>query len=229
MKHLFFISIIFCLSFISYAQKDTPGLVIVKGVALDSQDKPRVGEQVLFENIINQKTVKAVSDEKGTFLVQLRSGYTYLIKIKQIGEDFEYQKIEIPKIIEGIESTTYELTLKFSKGKTFTLHNVHFLHAKSTLTTSSYQELKDLLEYMTLKKSTQIEISGHTDNVGDEKQNMTLSQKRAASVKAYLVKNGIDSNRIIAKGYGESQPIDTNDTAEGRKNNRRCEVKILKE
>jgi len=229
MKHLYFTFIIFCTSFVLYAQDATPMLVDIKGMVVDGEDKPRAGEQILFENITNQKVVKAISDEKGAFITKLVSNNTYLIKIKQIGKDIEYQKFEIPQIAEGVENASYELTLKYSKAKTYTLNNVHFLPGKSTLTTASYEELKDLLEYMTLKKTTEIEVAGHTDDVGDEEQNLILSQKRAVSVRAYLVKNGIDGSRITAKGYGESRPVDTNETPEGRKNNRRCEVNILKE
>jgi len=229
MKHLFFTVITFCTFFVLHAQDATPMLVDIKGMVVDGEDKPRVGEQVLFENTTTQKIVKAVSDDKGAFETKLMSENVYLIKIKQIGSDIEYQKFEIPQIAEGVENAIYELTLKYSKAKTYTLNNVHFLNGKSTLTTASYEELKDLLEYMTLKKSTEIEVSGHTDDVGDEAQNLILSQKRAASVRAYLVKNGIDGSRIVAKGYGETQPIATNETAEGRKSNRRCEVQILKE
>jgi len=73
-----------------------------------------------------------------------------------------------------------------------------------------------------------IEISGHTDDVGDDALNLELSQKRAESVRNYLIKNGIASNRVTAKGYGETQPIADNSTPEGKAKNRRTEVKILK-
>jgi outer membrane protein OmpA-like peptidoglycan-associated protein len=85
------------------------------------------------------------------------------------------------------------------------------------------------VEVMTLKPNYVIEIGGHTDNVGKDESNITLSQNRANAIKQYLVKKGINADRIIAKGYGESQPIATNDTDEGRQKNRRTEIKIIKE
>ena len=68
-----------------------------------------------------------------------------------------------------------------------------------------------------------IQINGHTDNVGSDADNLKLSDDRAKAVQDYLIKNGIAVNRLRYKGYGESQPIDTNDTEDGRRNNRRTE------
>jgi outer membrane protein OmpA-like peptidoglycan-associated protein len=74
----------------------------------------------------------------------------------------------------------------------------------------------------------EIEVSGHTDNIGGDEYNKSLSLRRAKSVVNYLVKNGISSNRLVAKGYGFDKPISTNDTDEGRKKNRRSEITIIK-
>ncbi|MEZ5149266.1 MAG: OmpA family protein [Bacteroidales bacterium] len=72
-----------------------------------------------------------------------------------------------------------------------------------------------------------IEISGHTDNVGTPEYNLELSKNRAKAVNDYLVDNGIDQARLLYKGYGESEPIDTNDTETGKANNRRTEFKVI--
>lgn len=72
-------------------------------------------------------------------------------------------------------------------------------------------------------------INGHTDNVGEEAYNLKLSKKRAKAVTAYLVLKGIDKQRVYPKGFGETKPVDTNDTKEGRRNNRRVEFEIITE
>ncbi len=72
-----------------------------------------------------------------------------------------------------------------------------------------------------------IKISGHTDTDGDEASNLVLSQQRADAVKNYLISKGIASNRLIAIGFGETKPIETNTTAEGKKANRRTEIQVL--
>lgn len=71
-----------------------------------------------------------------------------------------------------------------------------------------------------------IELAGHTDNVGDKKANMTLSQNRAKSVYDFLVSKGVPTTRITFKGYGDTQPVDSNDSDKGRSNNRRTEFRI---
>ena len=74
-----------------------------------------------------------------------------------------------------------------------------------------------------------IEVGGHTDNVGDDDANMQLSQARSEAVVNYLIKKGVNSDNLIPKGFGETKPKASNDTAEGRQKNRRTEVRILKE
>ena len=111
--------------------------------------------------------------------------------------------------------------------RTFTLNNVHFKSGSAELMKASYAELKDLLDYLLMKKEVVVEIGGHTDNVGEADENMALSKARAESVRSYLIKNGIQPEQVIAKGYGETDPVATNDTEAGRQKNRRTEVKVI--
>lgn len=106
----------------------------------------------------------------------------------------------------------------------FVLQGVQFDTGKATLTAGSSARLDTIVEYMTHKKSARIEISGHTDNVGNKKDNKKLSQQRADAVRAYLVAKGIDASRIQTVGYGDEQPMASNDTPEGRQQNRRIEA-----
>ena len=80
---------------------------------------------------------------------------------------------------------------------------------------------------MKWKEDERYEISGHTDNVGKDADNLKLSQERAEAVKAYLVKKGIKASRIVAKGYGATRPVAENTTPEGRQKNRRTELLII--
>ena len=72
-----------------------------------------------------------------------------------------------------------------------------------------------------------LDISGHTDNVGDEAQNLLLSESRAQAVVSYLISKGVQAERITAKGYGETQPKTTNETPEGQAINRRVEFNVV--
>jgi outer membrane protein OmpA-like peptidoglycan-associated protein len=80
---------------------------------------------------------------------------------------------------------------------------------------------------MTKNTTTQIEIGGHTDSEGSETHNNQLSQNRAKAVYDYLISNGVKAERLTYKGYGETMPISSNDTPEGRANNRRTEFKVI--
>ncbi len=112
-------------------------------------------------------------------------------------------------------------------GTTVVLENIYFDFNKTTLKSESFVELNKVVNFLNDNPTLQIEISGHTDAVGTDKYNEDLSQGRAESVVQYLIENGIGTNRLVAKGYGESKPIATNETDEGRAQNRRVEFTVL--
>ena len=129
--------------------------------------------------------------------------------------------------MSGLVTST--LTIKYEPAKTITLENVYFDFNKSSLKDASFKSLDELVDFMKLKTTLVIEIAGHTDNIGDKNYNKTLSQARAESVRNYLIKKGIAPERIVAKGYGDEQPIAENDDENGRQQNRRTEVRIISE
>ena len=92
----------------------------------------------------------------------------------------------------------------------------------------SYIELNKVVDFLKQNPKISVEISGHTDSKGSDEYNLNLSQGRSQSVVDYLISQGIDATHLQAHGYGETKPIDTNDTEEGRANNRRVEFTILK-
>jgi outer membrane protein OmpA-like peptidoglycan-associated protein len=107
------------------------------------------------------------------------------------------------------------------------LNNVFFDFGKYDLRPESYPELDRLAEFLKSNTSLRIELGGHTDNVGKDADNLTLSQNRVNSVMSYVASRGVDAARLTAKGYGETKPVNTNDTEEGRQQNRRVEFTIL--
>jgi len=111
-------------------------------------------------------------------------------------------------------------------GAKIVLKNVFFPTNKYDLKPESQVELDKLVSFLTLNPTVKIEISGHTDNVGNPKDNLVLSDHRAGSVYDYLVAHGIASERLTHKGYGDKRPIATNQTDVGRAQNRRTELKI---
>lgn len=106
------------------------------------------------------------------------------------------------------------------------IRNLEFDFAKATIRPSSYPSLNRVANIL-IKKGFSLKLAGHTDNVGGDQSNLILSKNRAESVKAYLVSQGANPSRIEATGYGKSQPIATNKTAEGRQQNRRVEFTLF--
>ena len=104
-----------------------------------------------------------------------------------------------------------------------------FDSGKAILKKESYAALNELYDALKMKPAMVIEIAGHTDNVGSKEANQLLSEQRAVSVRAYLIRKGIAANRIQAKGYGDTEPVAYNDSSEGRQQNRRTEVRIISE
>ena len=114
------------------------------------------------------------------------------------------------------------------EGSALILNNIFFETGKSTLLPQSNAELDKIAAFLAEGTVSQIEISGHTDNVGSDELNLKLSQARAQAVVNYLVSKGISASMLQAKGYGKTRPIDTNLTDQGKSNNRRVEFFVLK-
>lgn len=190
-----------------------------------SQNMP--GVHVIVERLPDGFDVGQVaSDSLGQFMMTIRGGARYGLLAKHPGylstdENFDFNKLN------KIDTIKVDLMLSpIKKGAVITLKNVFFDFDKSELKTSSYPVLNRLLEYMQSGEIKKVEISGHTDSYGVDDYNMKLSQRRVDAVKEFLRRNGISEDRMIAKGFGETQPVAPNDTPENRAKNRRVEFKI---
>ncbi len=113
------------------------------------------------------------------------------------------------------------------EGSKVVLNNIFFETGDYSLKEDSYAELEHLLSFLNNNKGLKIEIQGHTDNIGSDENNQQLSQLRAEAVQAYLISKGVQKDRVLARGYGETQAVTTNETEEGRALNRRTEFKVL--
>lgn len=207
----------------------TAQTTILKGRVIDAVTlKPVVAEITLTDNIANRELVTLKSNsESGDFLVSLPSGKNYGIAVEAPNYLFHSENFVIPEG-EGYREFYKEIKLKsIAVGKSIVLKNIFFDFDKATLRDESKPELSRLIALLNDVPTMRIEISGHTDNKGSDDYNQRLSESRAKSVVDYLVKNGINAKRLEYKGAGESKPIDTNDTDEGRQNNRRTEFKII--
>jgi len=112
----------------------------------------------------------------------------------------------------------------FAGGNSFTLTGVTFETSKSIIRPSSFAKLDEVAEALKNNPDVRVEISGHTDNAGSAAGNAKLSQARAEAVRQYFIDKGIAGDRMVARGFGESRPVATNDTPEGMAQNRRVEM-----
>jgi OmpA-OmpF porin, OOP family len=200
----------------------------VRVLCVDEKAVPLPNQRILFENQHSKEQFRGKSDSLGRFTIQLPKNSSYLIKNQTLTFESSNSSIEIPNEKDSIQ---FDLTLTILPlvTKVYTLENVYFDFAKSTLRAESFAALNNLAQALLDKPSTVIEISGHTDNIGDNAANLTLSQKRAESVRNYLIGKKVSPGRITAIGYGANKPIADNATDEGRNKNRRTEVRILKD
>lgn len=145
----------------------------------------------------------------------------YDLHIERMG----FETLDMP--IADIGDSVVIRLVPIKKGEVFIMKNMFFATNKTKILSTSEESLTELAEYLTRTPDIRIRIIGHTDNVGKDAANQKLSEGRANAVREDLIKRGIDPARIEAEGRGESQPIDTNETEEGRQNNRRVEIEIL--
>jgi len=113
-----------------------------------------------------------------------------------------------------------------TRGLVITLGDAYFASGQAQLASAARENLGSILEILARHPDKQVSIEGHTDSSGSDDVNLALSQQRAQSVREALVGQGADPNRIVATGYGESQPIASNDDSQGRARNRRVEIVI---
>jgi outer membrane protein OmpA-like peptidoglycan-associated protein len=206
---------------------------------------PIAKKLILSGDVLDKKTGKPVTAKVSG---QLKSDKKTNFKVDAAGGKYEQ---EIPKLgwyILAVSATGYvnttdsvwinsdevspvtkDLYLQpIEVGLTVRLKNIYFDFDKTTLKSQSFLELNKVVDFLKQNQTVEIEISGHTDSKGSDDYNLNLSQGRSQAVVDYLITQGIDSYRLTAHGYGETKPVDTNDTEEGRANNRRVEFTIVK-
>jgi flagellar motor protein MotB len=182
--------------------------------------------------LVNLKTgnivVSNLTDITGTFLICLPPGYNYGLNVNKEGYLFYSDNF----MLEGIHTVSEPLIkrIELSRvgvGEKIMLSNVFYEFDSWKIKNESYSELDKLARLLSDNKYITVEIGGYTDDIGTEAYNLDLSEKRAKSVMDYLIGKGIKANRLAYKGYGAASPIGSNITNDGRKLNRRTEIKVI--
>ena len=176
----------------------------------------------------NKVTIKSRTDERGNFLVCLPSGNNYGINVSKAGYLFYSENFMFEGVHTVMEPLIKRINLSPVKvGEKMLLANVFYEIDRWELKKESMSELDNLTDLLLYNKDFIVEIGGYTDSTGTDEHNLVLSEKRALSVVDYLISKGISAERLKYKGYGNNFPIGDNVTPEGRRMNRRTEVKII--
>jgi outer membrane protein OmpA-like peptidoglycan-associated protein len=204
-------------------------LTVLKGVITDAKTNQPLEAMIdLIDNDANLVLATFKSNSaSGKYLVTLPSGKNYGIAVKKESYLFHSENFNIP---EGADYQEYNKDVALKKievGSTIVLRNIFFDFDKATIRPESANELDRLIKLLNDNPTLKIELGSHTDSKGSDDYNLKLSDSRSKSVVEYLITKGISASRLVAKGYGETKPMDTNDTDAGRQNNRRTEFKIL--
>jgi flagellar motor protein MotB len=203
----------------------------LKGKVYDKETgKMLKAEYELINLTIGKTTVKSTSDSEGNFLVCLPSGYNYGINVSKPGYLFYSENFVFEGVHSVMEPFIKSINLSPVKvGEKLQLTNVFFEIDSWKLKKESVSELNNLAKLLMENREIKIEIGGYTDSTGSDEHNLKLSESRALSVVDYLIQAGITSDRLKYKGYGNLSPVGDNVTSEGRKLNRRTEVKIIED
>lgn len=204
-------------------------VVLIKGKVYDNKTKQILSAKIEYNNLkTNKNAGTAISNPKdGSYSIVLPYGQKYSFMGNKEGYYAVTENIDLTNLKEYQEMEVDLYLSPIEKGEVIRLNNIFFDSGKYDLLPDSYAELDKLYNILMNNSKMKIEISGHTDAVGSDVDNMNLSNNRANAVMQYLLKKGVNGNRLTAKGYGETKFIAPNDTEKGKQKNRRVEFVII--
>lgn len=200
----------------------------VKGKVTDIKTKQGIPSTVeLTDNNSNLVLMKVQTDELGNYLVTLPTGKDYTFTVNRKGYLF-YS--EVYALSRKEADSTYQKDIQLNPvqlNASFVFNNILFATNSYALPVNGLVELQQLIQILQDNPTLKVEISGHTDNTGNTKDNLILSANRAKAIVDFLTEKGIESNRLSYKGYGDTQPIADNSTESGRAKNRRTSFTVI--
>ncbi len=198
--------------------------VFIKGIVTNSKTGAGIAAQLKFRT---DSIYTTTSFADGKYKIRIPSTKVYTIEVEKKGYVNLLERLDI----QTLKLNALEMNFKLQPievGTLVNLKSVLFYMGTTSLLEESYPELDVVVDFLKTNPKVEIELEGHTDNRGDAKKNVTLSQERVGKIKSYLVSKGISSKRVRGKGFGGSKPIATSDSEEARKLNRRVEFLIVK-
>ncbi len=207
-----------------------PSCTFLTGTVFDAVTKQRIQASIELVNMQSSKPEFSMESDKdfGTYTAVIQQGTPYAMFVSKPGYLFNSSSVRtdsLPNPEEGLKKDIYLEPIR--SGASIVLNNLFFESGKADLLPASLMELRKVGRLMSLNPAMSIEISGHTDNVGKDADNLLLSQKRAMAVIVHLGKQGISKTRLKSVGHGETKPLNDNSDEAKRLLNRRIEFKVL--
>lgn len=206
-------------------RKQVDGKNIPQFIAIvtDAKTGKPINANVIIKEVGNEdNSINGETDKNGRFTSQIEKGKKYKVWVSKDAYAFQSLNINTDNLNSDLNKEIKLVPIE--KGSRLILNNIVFDFDSDKLRPESEEELDKAVKLLQENQGFNIEVQGHTDNVGNEDYNQKLSKRRAESVLNYLVKKGINKKRLTSKGYGASQPVADNSTEEGRQLNRRVEL-----
>lgn len=216
---------------ITFLNPEPAHVTLLKGKVVDPTTGIPIGADIEVRNMENGELVYTGKANRvtGKYLLVLPAGVNYSVTVKDNEKDHLFYSEQINlKDMQDYQMKKEDVSLaQVKKGASVTLNNIFFDFNAYSLREESKIELNNVKELMNRYPKMKVEIIGHTDNKGSHEVNMKMSKNRAQAVADYLVSLGVPKKNLHTNGLGETQPVATNDTDEGRQQNRRTEFKII--
>jgi len=203
-------------------------VVLVEGIVRDSISREPLGSAMSITDLSTGKAIATLhsDDETGRYYVTLVPGRVYSITASRAGYMFHSERYEVPPAAKGSTVQKDIDLVPLSSGKTGSLL-VFFDNDKAELKPESMPELERVIELMRENANISVRFEGHTDDKGSDDYNIKLSERRAESVRDYIIAAGIEKARIESAGYGKKKPLSSATTEDARAMNRRVEMRIV--
>ncbi len=214
-----------------YKEARPQQIYFAKGNIKDEEGNPVSNTVVEIKDVKTRKvSLATVDSSSGSYMMAVRQDRDVVVTVKKDNIAFNSKMVKAASRPKN-ENANLQVDLEVKEarpGESFVIEDIMYTTNSAELQSESMAIIESFADYLKEHPRFVIEIKGHTDNVGNAKDNEALSTNRAYTVKAQLEKMGIAGNRIKAKGYGSSKPRADNNTEEGRAKNRRTEFEILK-
>jgi len=219
-----------------YPEARPTSVTYLRALVVDAHDLSPLQANAELIRLSNQQLFsKSLTSTAGELLVCLPVGHAYALNITKPGYAFHSENFELTEVYQASDPFRLDIALQrlptaestAETSEPIILKNIFFASGSDALLEVSLPELQYLLKLMLDNTGIHIQIQGHTDNVGTAADNQKLSEARARSVYAYLIERGVPAERLSYKGFGETQPIASNEREDGRKSNRRTAFVIF--